>query len=265
MSKFFTTEISDPRFEFDGLRFITVKSIALQKRADITVFVPQQTAIKGVVILLHGVYGSHWAWALKGGVHKTTQQLIQEGEIEPMILVMPSDGLFGDGSGYLPHQTADYERWIVEDVISVVQEQIEGISEALPIFIAGLSMGGYGAMRLGAKYPDVFTSFAGHSSITAFAQMAMFLEEKEVNILQKSVLSEDSILQWMLANKNRLPHFRFDCGTDDILIDFNRKLHQDLVSNGIPHSYEEHAGAHEWTYWQAHIKDTLLFFNAFLE
>src|SRR5881394_2143278 len=98
---FRTFEISDPRFEAEGLRWVTVKSTALRQRVDMTLFVPQEAASLrdlAVVILLHGVYGSHWAWALKGGAHRTALKLIRSRAIRPMILAMPSDGLCGDGS-----------------------------------------------------------------------------------------------------------------------------------------------------------------------
>jgi enterochelin esterase-like enzyme len=265
MSAFFTTEISDPEFEFDHLRWITVKSKALRGRADVTVYLPliQSDFPLDVVILLHGVYGSHWAWALKGGVHKTAERLIEQGKMRPMVLVMPSDGLYGDGSGYLPHQTENYEKWIVEDLITAVREQIAGVGEKSQIFITGLSMGGYGAMRLGAKYPTVFRSFSGHSSITEFSQMALFLEGNDDRELSRNVRSKESVLECMLANKARLPNFRFDCGVGDLLIDFNRQLHQRLEENNIEHTYAEHPGGHQWDYWRKHIEDSLLFFNGF--
>jgi putative tributyrin esterase len=264
MSKFFTTQISSPENEFDGLRFITVKSTALKTRADITVYVPAKIEAGSsvdVVILLHGVYGSHWAWAMNGGVHKTADKLIQQGKMKPMVLVMPSDGLYGDGSGYLKHQHEDYEKWIVEDVVAVVKEQIAGVSDKSNFFITGLSMGGYGAMRLGAKYPNVFRSFSGLSSITEFSQMAIFLEDGEFKKMSDRILQQENVLDCLLENKERLPHFYFDCGTEDVLIGFNRKLHQDLFENNIRHTYNEHPGEHQWIYWQAHIEDSLLFFN----
>ena len=99
---FRTLEVSDERFEFDGLRFVTVKSPSLGQRADLTLFVPPQAQGRGqvpVVILLHGIYGSHWAWALKGGAHRTAARMITAGELPPMVLAMPSDGLWGEGSG----------------------------------------------------------------------------------------------------------------------------------------------------------------------
>ncbi|WP_428657980.1 alpha/beta hydrolase [Runella sp.] len=261
MSSFFTVELSDPRFEYDNLRLITVKSPALKKRADISVFVPNVPLIelKGMVILLHGVYGSHWAWTLKGGVHKTAQRLIDEGTLPPMLLVMPSDGLFGDGSGYLPHLTEDYEKWIVDDVVNVVTEQIAG--RQLPLFLTGLSMGGFGALRLGARYSDKFTAFSGHSSVTEFGRLSQFTEDFEG--LRSAIQTQESVLESILKNKSSLPSFRFDCGIDDILIEPNRRLHQALLQHEIEHTYDEFSGGHEWPYWEAHVVESLLFFGGF--
>ncbi len=256
-SNFFTTEIA----HFQGLDFITVKSNALKKRADLTVYTPQN--IKGVlpiVILLHGVYGSHWAWTMKGKVHETAQKLMDEGQIKPMILVMPSDGLYGDGSGYVPHKTENYEKWIVEDVIQVLKEQIPQATDESSIFITGLSMGGFGALRLGAKYPSVFRAFSGLSSITHFNQLSKFVSD--FDDLKENVVEQDGVLEFLIKNKDILPPFRFDCGNEDILIEYNRKLHKDLIINDIPHIYKEFSGGHTWDYWAEHIAETLLFFDS---
>lgn len=256
LSNFFTTEIA----HFQGLNFITVKSNALKKRADITVYTPSVSdEVLPIVILLHGVYGSHWAWAMKGKVHETAQKLIDNGEIKPMILVMPSDGLYGDGSGYVPHKTENYEKWIVEDVIQVVKEQFQQATDASPIFITGLSMGGFGALRLGAKYPSVFRAFSGLSSITHFNQLSKFVSD--FDDLKESALEQDGVLDFLIKNKGILPPFRFDCGSEDILIEYNRQLHADLEEHGIPHIYKEFSGGHSWDYWAEHIAETLLFFN----
>src|SRR5579872_6172694 len=102
----------------EGLTFATVKSRALRGRADITFFVPGATQGTDLplVVLLHGVYGSHWAWAVKGNAHRTAQRMIEAGEIPRLALAMPSDGLWGDGSGYLSHPGLDFEKWIVDEV-----------------------------------------------------------------------------------------------------------------------------------------------------
>lgn len=260
MSQFFTTEIA----ESGGLHLLTVKSNALGQRVDMSVFVPENaTASMPVVILLHGVYGSHWAWSVKGKAHLTAQRLIQDGQIQLMILAMPSDGLYGDGSGYVPHRDANFEQWIVEEVPQVLQEQFQVVTSESPRFITGLSMGGYGALRLGAKYPQVFQGFSGLSSITQFEQMAQFVSNFAQ--LQKDALEQDGVLDWMLKNRALLPPFRFDCGSEDILIDANRQLHAALIQQEIAHVYEEFPGGHEWPYWEHNLEYSLKFFNESLK
>src|SRR5258708_3161177 len=177
-SIFRTIEISEPRFEAEGLRWVTVKSRALRHRADLTLFVQRQAASATnipLVILLHGVYGSHWAWALKGGAHRTAARLIDAQEIPPMVLAMPSDGLWGDGSGYLTQHGGDFERWIVDEVPAAAREAAPSLSETSPLFINGLSLGGFGALRLAGKYPQKFRGSGGHSSITRFDQFHLFV------------------------------------------------------------------------------------------
>lgn len=263
-SKFKTTEISNPEFESNNLRFITVKTPNLNGRGDICVFVPPMKDLKNlpIVTLLHGVYGSAWIWAHKAGVHFTALKMMEQGLIKPMVIAMPSDGLWGDGSAYLPHNNANYEQWIVEDVINAVIENIDITSQKSDLFIGGLSMGGYGALRLGAKYPNRYKAISGHSSITNKNQMHLFVEEDESNYSQTNPIDED-VFQLLLKNASQLPEIRFDCGKSDLLIEYNRKLHTRLIDSNIKHIYKEFQGTHEWQYWQEHIQDSLSFFNEF--
>jgi len=262
--RFFTTGISDPQFEKDNLRYITVRTKNLPGRGDMTVYVPQVTNIQHVpiVILLHGVYSSAWCWPLKAGVHLIADRLITQNKIAPMILVMPSDGLYRDGSAYLPHKDGyDYEKWIVEDVPEAVKQEIAITSPQSPLFITGLSMGGYGALRIGAKYPHLFKAFSGLSSITQFKQLANFYENGNIEEISANVLSQPGVLETVLWNKASLPPFKFDCGDKDILIEASRALHRDLELNNISHVYNEYPGEHNWNYWSEHIEEHLLFFN----
>ena len=258
---FRTVEVSDSRFESEGLRCVTVKSPALSQRVDLTVHVP--AAAHGVldaplVILLHGVYGSHWAWTQKGGAHRTNARLQHDEGLPPFVLAMPSDGLWGDGSGYLPHRTQDFERWIVSEVPAAVAHATPSVTAASPVFIAGLSMGGFGALRLAGKYPEKFRAASAHSALTEFSQMKAFVEE---SLGTFTALDEDrSVLDTLLRNRSRLPPLRFDCGVDDSLLTANRALHTALTSAEITHSYDEFPGGHEWPYWETHLADTLRFF-----
>lgn len=265
---FFTTEISDPCFERDNLRHITVRTKNLPGRGDMTVYVPPLQNIQDVpiVILLHGVYGSSWCWPLKAGVHLIAQKMIKDGLIRPMVLAMPSDGLWRDGSGFLPHKVGyDYEKWIVEDVPNAVKQEIIITSAESPLFITGLSMGGYGALRIGARYTPLFKAFSGLSSITEFEQLSNWYENNDISEIAANVSHQSSVLETMLNNKNNLPSFLFDCGKDDIQIEANRKLHADLSANNITHSYNEYPGEHTWSFWREHIGEHLLFFNSQLD
>ncbi|SHK70091.1 S-formylglutathione hydrolase FrmB [Reichenbachiella agariperforans] len=262
MSKFKTTELSDPQFEIDGLRFITVKTPNLKGRGDICVFVPESEDLHDlpIVTLMHGVYGSAWIWAMKGGAAQTAERLIRENQIRPMVLAMPSDGLWGDGSAYTAHDGYDFEKWIAEDMPAAVRELIPQTSDQSPLFISGLSMGGFGALRVGAKHAKQYAGISAHSSITEIGQMKLFVEEPLGHYQQPSRIDEDAFTA-MAENRNDLPPLRFDCGSSDLLIEYNRQLHADLDKAGIAHTYEEFEGGHQWEYWQEHLVDTLLFFD----
>lgn len=264
MSKFRTIEVSDPQFENNNLRFITVKTPNLKGRGDICVYVPAETRhthTLPIVILLHGVYGSAWNWPMSAGVHIRVNELIKKGELPPMILAMPSDGLWGDGSGYLAHNGYNFEKWIVEDVPAAVCEAIKGAKPDSPMFISGLSMGGFGALRIGAKYGKMFKAISGMSSITSMPQIKLFVEEALKNYSQDEVTDED-VFTTMKQYREHLPPVRFDCGTSDLLLKYNRDLRGKLEKAGIPHVYDEYPGGHEWSYWAEHVIDSLKFFAA---
>ncbi|HSN09943.1 MAG TPA: alpha/beta hydrolase-fold protein, partial [Hanamia sp.] len=179
MKEFKTIEISNPRFENDFLRYITVKSENLKGRGDICVFSPpgiEDMKSCPLVILLHGVYGSSWSWALSGGVHISALDLIRKKLISPVTIAMPSDGLWGDSSAYLPHNQLDFEKWIAEDVPGAIKKVMPEVDDQSKICIGGLSMGGFGAFKIGVKYHDTFTAVAAHSAITNIAQMKMLVE-----------------------------------------------------------------------------------------
>jgi len=261
MPTFSTVEISDPAFMPSGLSHVTVKSAALRRRSDLTCYIPPSAAGQKalpLVILLHGVYGSHWAWLGKGGAHQVLETLLAQAAVAPMMLAMPSDGLFGDGSGYLRHQDADYAKWIVEEVPAAAA-LVDARITTSPVFITGLSMGGYGALRLGALHPQIFRAFSGMSSVTCFENMERFVAASG-HTYRLDESKPLGLAECMLAQRATLRPFRFDCGTEDILIEENRALHKALLETGIPHEYAEHPGGHEWPYWHQHLADQLRFF-----
>lgn len=265
MTTFRTFEQSNPGLTPESLHFITVKSAALGQRADVLLYLPQQAVDRQhvpLVILLHGVYGSHWAWAFKGAAHRTAQRLIDAGELPPLALAMPSDGLWGDGSGYVAHHTQNFERWIVDEVPALCRQAHPAIGERSPLCIAGLSMGGFGALRLAGKHPARFKAAAGLSSATEVAQLAPLLAESTDT--WSAAAADTRVLDALRQGAGALPALRFDCGRDDPFIEHNRQLHAALVDAGIVHSYAEYEGGHDWDYWARHLEDTLRFFGRVL-
>jgi enterochelin esterase-like enzyme len=260
---FASVECSDPRFERDGLRVITVRSGALDRRVDMCFWAPPLGASPGtlpLLILLHGAGGSAWSWPLNGGAHLTASRLIETGEIAPVALAMPSDGMWGLGSGFVPHADADYERWIVEEVPAAAALADDRVSGSSPLTIAGLSMGGFGALRLGAKYPDRFRGISAHSAVTTLGRLAETTGDR-LEALPGFGQPDGTALHWLEVNAARLPPLRFDCGAGDPLLPSNRALHAALEARGIEHQYEEFAGGHDWLYWRLHLADSLRFLD----
>lgn len=264
MSSFRTIELSDAPYEVGGLRFLTIKTPHLKGRGDICLYIPtvaEDTTNLPIYILLHGVYGSAWIWAMKGGAAQTAQRLMEQQEIQPAIIAMPSDGLWGDGSAYFTHHQKKFDQWIVNDVPLAIQENIPQVGVTSPLCIGGLSMGGYGALLLGAKFAEKFVAVSGHSSITKLEQMEFFVEEPLSAYTSFSVTP--NVIDAMKASPANLPAIRFDCGIADSLLEPNRLLHQQLSALNISHHYEEFEGGHEWSYWQEHVEKTFRFFDKY--
>lgn len=252
---------SDPRFAPELLRFLSFESPALRGRGDVTVFAPPGLEGPGelpLVLLLHGAYGSHWGWAFRGGAHLTAWDMIRRGEIRPMVLVMPSDGNRGATSGYLPQAEADYEGWIMRDVVEVATALVPGLGAGSPLFLAGYSMGGFGALRLGARYAARVRGISGHSAVTHLSQLEPFLYPGSRGP-DLAAAEEADVLTWFRRHRATLPPLRFDCGRSDGLLAPNRRLSEDLRAMGVAHTFTEHEGDHDFAYYAARLPDTLRF------
>lgn len=246
-----------------GSRALTVQSPALRGRGELIVHVTSSAQLQPdvpVVILLHGVYGSFWNWILSGRAHQTLDRLVAQRLIRPVVLVTPSDGMAGEGTAYLSTCTADYEAWIMEDVVDCVREFVDPVSDASPLFLGGNSMGGFGAARLGLRNRSSVSGIAMHSAITHLDQLAQFTvddvgDEAGLDIGERGLLHT-------FAECGSPPPLYIDCGRSDPLADANRELHEALLARGVGHEYHEFEGAHDWDSWSARIEHGLRFFDA---
>lgn len=255
-TRFRTVRASPPDALPTGLRFVTVQSPALAGRGDLAIFAPPcltpvDTDVP-LIVLLHGVYGSFWNWALNGGAHDVLANLIARAEISPMVLAMPSDGLVGEGTAYLDHGSADFERWVIDDVPACVAEAVPGVTDRSALMIAGNSMGGFGALRLAARHPGRVTAVSAHSPITDLDDLALFTAD-DLGASWEVPPSERSIAALLARQAGDVARMHIDCGIHDPLIGSNRRLHEALDRAGLSHSYEEYDGAHDWASWRRRI------------
>jgi len=128
---------------------------------------------------------------------------------------------------------------------------------AAPVFLCGLSMGGYAALRLAGKFPDRFAGASAHSAITADDQFDQVIAEPRTGW---SCAPEDRSVLAALTHPPRPAPIRFDCGLDDPLLSANRRLHAELDALGLAHGFEVRPGGHNWAYWSDAIERSLLFF-----
>ncbi len=210
--------------------------------------------------LLHGLSDDHSNWL------RNTRLESYVGDF-PMMIVMP-DGYRGF---YTKNEEGpDYAAHIGEELVTFVERNFPAQRQRSGRAVGGLSMGGYGALRLGLGYAEKFCSIHAHSG----ALMRWTGDWKGYpdswRVLFKRVFgdggsgtSHDLITLASAAVKQpEPPRIRLDCGTEDYLIEDNRRFHQELEHLGYPHEYAEYPGEHTWDYWDLHIREALNFHAA---
>lgn len=230
-----------------GVATVQFYSHALGRRTTYEAILPDTgTGPFPVLLQLHGLFDDHNSW-----IHKS--KLVHYVSELQAIVILPDGGT----SGYLdwptqPHERLNrqlYETMIVEDLWNEVHRNFHVDDQKWAI--GGLSMGGYGAMRLGLRHPEKFASIWAHSSAFVIGDVVPALGLAEIKDASLHELAPK------LKGRPDLPAIAFDCGTEDELIESNRDFHQLLDELGIEHHYAEHPGGHTWEYWDAHILDAL--------
>ena len=135
----------------------SVKSAALGTDLPFTIYLPDGykdgTAKLPVVYLLHGAGGNEYEWARKGGAVETLDGLIKRGLIRPVVAIMPTagpDSWWADGA------SAKAETAMITELLPYVEGKYRVSTDRSARSIAGLSMGGYGALNLSLRYPAKF-------------------------------------------------------------------------------------------------------------
>lgn len=213
-----------------------------------------------VVFLLHGLTGHFDNWTDRTG-------LARYAESYQMIIVTP-EGENGWYTDSVSRPDDKFESYIVRELVAEIDARFRTDPARGKRAIAGLSMGGYGALKFGIKYPDMFAlagSFSGALGAARFNEKNAGAIGKSIEAIFGAEGSEQrasndifKLISEMPAEKVKsLPFIYLDCGTEDFIFQQSRDFSALLNEKKIPHEYRELPGAHTWPYWDRQVQEFL--------
>ncbi len=214
-----------------------------------------------VIYLLHGLGGNPRNWL--------NFNLTELAARNSFIFVAP-DGRNGFYTDSATTPDDKFESYIMRELIPDVDRRFRTIARREARGVAGLSMGGYGALKFGVKYPTEF-AFAGSmsgalaaASYTRAEDLAPSFRSLLVRIFgaadNKTKIENDLfrlVREAPAARREQLPFLYFDCGTEDFLIESNRLFMTALTAQKIPHEYRQLPGAHTRRYWTQQLPEMI--------
>jgi S-formylglutathione hydrolase FrmB len=235
-------------------------STILAKKVGMYVILPETgTPPFATYYLLHGLSDDYTVWLRRTRIEWYVRDL-------PLMVVMPDGfrGFYTDNA-----EGPAYAKYVAEELIQFVERNFPARAERQARCIGGLSMGGYGALRLALAYPHLFASAISHSGALMHGSRNEPRPDGPLSpaefhrIFGRSPagLEHDllALAQQVKHSETRLPRMLIDCGTEDFLLDDNRTLHREFDRLGVPHEYREFPGAHTWDYWDEHVREALAF------
>ncbi|TDU80169.1 alpha/beta hydrolase-fold protein [Streptomyces sp. KS 21] len=243
------------------------------------------------LFLLHGASGKHTDWVVKGGIVPTLERAVAAGRIPACALVMPDarrdpgtpgggqDETFyindaGSGGGALR-----YEDMFVKEFVPAV-EQTHGLGgRAEKRAVAGLSMGGYGALMYALRYPGLFGAAAGLSTAHFTAEGYREMPMGEWNRFYGHAFGRDlagsarltvrareydlaDIIRRTAPDRLRRARYHLGCGTEDAnYLPGTEDLRTVFAARGVPAEVVLAPGGHGWPYWTVAADRMLDFFG----
>jgi S-formylglutathione hydrolase FrmB len=228
-----------------------------------------KTARYPVLYHLHGLGGDEQTFVTLGGWN-VVEQLQARGEIGEFIIVMPQGG----GSFYINSQDGKrrYEDFFIQEFLPAMEKKYRVRPGRANRGIHGISMGGYGALRLAFKYPNLFGSVGAHSAALmdklpegigtgGGGPGARVLGNAFGTPIDREFYQANSPIA--LARTAKLAGLKiyFDCGLqDDFGFDAGaRELNAALKKRGVAHEFHLYPGVHGWEYVAEHLDASLKF------
>lgn len=216
-----------------------------------------------VIYLLHGLTGHFNNWTDK-------TKLTQYAATHNFIIVTPegNNGWYTD-SATVPND--QYESYIIKELIPEIDRKFRTVADREHRAVAGLSMGGFGSIKFGLKYPDVF-SLVGSFSGALFASTYKSADQLPPGNIRTSLVAIfgegggpmqkandiTALVREATADKIKtFPYIYLSCGTEDFLFQNNRDFVALLNDKKVPHEYREHPGVHDWVFWDDQVAEFL--------
>ena len=242
---------------------MNVQSQELKHEVQINVLLPDRKTEDAppckTLWLLHGLMGNHTSWMRKTAIDRYATE-------HNIAVVMPDVGR----SWYTDTvYEANYFSFIAHELPEMFNRQFKGLSRAREFnMVGGLSMGGYGALKLALSHPeqyDTCISLSGSLDITRKGRETNLAEWRSIfDYHMETPLSLEGSKHdlFALAAKNKeaglpFPKLYMWCGESDSLLPINRAFSAHLTNLNIPHIYEESEGDHSWKWWDIHMQDAL--------
>jgi S-formylglutathione hydrolase FrmB len=232
-------------------------SEVLRKQVAMNVIVPDRgRGPFATFYLLHGLSDDYTIWLRRTRIEWFVRDL-------PLIVVMP-DGFRGFYTN--SEQGPRYADFFIRDLPDFVERIFPAKRNRAGRAIGGLSMGGYGALRIALGAPDRFVSANSHSgALMAGTRLRDVgdLRDEFIRIFGEDPRGSDhdllALAQRAKRAKSGVPKLLIDCGKQDYLIADNREFHRELLKMKIAHGFREFPGAHDWDYWETHVQDAIRF------
>jgi enterochelin esterase-like enzyme len=230
------------------------KSKALGTDRKVVVYTPPDYASSSnrypVLYLLHGAGSTETSWTARGQAHVILDNLIADGKLKPLVVVMPfgyafarAAGARGD-AGENKQQRDGFTRDFLEDVIPMIDARFRVYGDREHRAIAGLSLGGAQSLAIGLSHTDLFSRVAGFSSAMGAAN-----NPESGGVDFKAVLADPASIN------SRLKLLWVGCGTEDSLFESNRQFSELLSKQKIEHIFRVTGGAHTFAVWQRYLNE----------
>ena len=199
--------------------------------------------------LLHGLSDDHTIWLRRTSIERYATEY-------GICVVMPC----GHRSFYCDMKYGmNYYTYISRELPAKICEFFNVSDRREDNYIAGISMGGYGALKIGLRNGDKFCAAAGLSSV-ADIWREDFMDAKVPVFGEELVIPDEDNLYWLArqnnSNPNR-PRIYMGVGTEDFLYEDNQKLKNLFESLDYDYTYRESAGSHNWGFWDEYIQYVL--------